>query len=179
MVLKSGGRLRMEVIGEVVCVHYLCLRFSREGGRAAARTYHSRCPVTPLVARAAGSPPLSWLSGRWQTLACSHHLAAASPACSPPGLSPHLLPRQPAPPTCLCLTCFRHHLFLAGSGRPILKIHLFLLWPISLKSQLLLASNMKHALCCKSNPGNANLVVPVNGQDSGWNGCFPCICQLV
>ena len=119
VVLKSGGRLRMEVIGEVVCVHYLCLRFSREGGRAAARTYHSRCPVTPLVARAAGSPPLSWLSGRWQTLACSHHLAASSPACSPPGLPPHWLPLQ---------VVFQHHLFCPSliAGHLILKNSPFL-----------------------------------------------------
>ena len=79
----------------------------------------ARCPVTPLVARAAGSPPLSWLSGRWQTLACCHHLAAGSPACSPPGLSPHWLPLQ---------VVFQHHLFCPSliAGHLILKNSPFL-----------------------------------------------------
>ena len=79
----------------------------------------ARCPVTPLVARAAGSPPLSWLSGRWQTLACSHHLAASSPACSPPGLPPHWLPLQ---------VVFQHHLFCPSliAGHLILKNSPFL-----------------------------------------------------
>ena len=45
-------------------------------------------PVTPVVALLAGSAPLSWLSGRWPTLATCHHLAGASPAHQPTW-SPH------------------------------------------------------------------------------------------